>query len=66
MKKLLVLPTWLIVILTKSFLPSGHLFKKKITLTDWCNNSTDLNRAFSFLFWIFLIVIPIAFYNLIS
>lgn len=53
MKKLLVLPTWILLGLMKPSLSKEHPWKnKKFTLTDWAKHSTDMNNYFSFLFWI--------------
>lgn len=53
MKLILVLPTFIIVRCIVPFLPKEHLwYKKKFTLKDYAQKSTDANMAFSFFFWI--------------
>lgn len=62
MKKILVLPTWLIYKAICPFLGEKHEFyKSKLSLNDWYAGSTQLNKRFSLVFWliplmIFLIV----------
>lgn len=52
MKKLIVLPTWILVRLMIPILPKKHAWKnRKFTLADWAEHSTDLNNAFSVFFW---------------
>ena len=51
-KKIWVLPTWLVVIILQPILPKGHLLAdRKITLYDWMVNATGLTYLLSFLFW---------------
>lgn len=50
MRKIIVFPTWLLVLIMKPFLPKTHLLKRKITLDDWSKNSTDLNFIISVYF----------------
>lgn len=51
MKKILVFPTWILVILLQPRLPEGHVLKnRKITLSDWANGSNNLNIAYSIFF----------------
>lgn len=53
MKKLKVLPTWILLKMMKPLLPKKHEWKNKnFTLTDWANGSTPLNDSFSMLFWL--------------
>lgn len=60
MKKIMVFPTWVLIKFMRPFLPKEHLFKnQKITLNNWAKNSTDLNKGFSILFWIFGIFISV-------
>lgn len=52
MKQILVFPTWTLVKTAMPFLPKDHELKnKRITLKNWAKHSTDLNNAFSILFW---------------
>ena len=53
MKKLLVLPTWLIIKFLIPFVPEGHPWKgRKFSLADWSEHSTPLNNQFGVFFWI--------------
>jgi hypothetical protein len=63
-RKLLVLPTYIIILLAKPFLPERHPFKKNITLDDWEKHSTKLNDAYSVGFWAFLFLMIYAAYNI--
>jgi hypothetical protein len=59
MKKILVLPTWILVGILRPTFPKNHAWKhKRFSLTDWANGSTELNDTFSFSFWlgIFLLI----------
>lgn len=61
MKKLIVLPTWIIVRLTTPLLSKEHVWKnKKFTLTDWAENGTDLTYAFSILLWMNILISSVA------
>lgn len=62
MKKILVLPTWLIFLMIKPFLKDNNFLKREISLADWCEHSTKLNIDFAIIFWciiIFLVYIII-------
>ena len=66
MKKLFVLPTWILVVLLIPILPSKHTwYKKKFTLVDWSNNSKPLNYLFNLFFWFSIIAYIYLFINLI-
>jgi len=52
MRKILTLPTWVLTLILKPFLPKEHPFKSKITLDDWSKNSTKLNDAISLYYWL--------------
>jgi hypothetical protein len=52
MKQLFIFPTWILIKLLNPILPKNHPLKKKITLKDWTEHTTQLNIAFSILFWI--------------
>lgn len=52
MNKLITLPTFLLYRMMRPFLPSNHLLKKKVSVQDWYDKSTDLNKAFAIYFWI--------------
>jgi hypothetical protein len=55
MKKILVLPTWILVAILRPTFPKHHAWKhKRFSLTDWANCSTELNDNFSFSFWLIL------------
>jgi len=62
MKKIKVLPTWLIVKASQVFLRKNHPLKKGITLANWAKHSTPANDHASIMFWVFIICIPIALY----
>ncbi len=50
---MIVFPTWVLVRFYRRFLPETHPWKsQKITLTDWAEKSTYLNKQFSVFFWI--------------
>lgn len=56
MKKLLSLPTWILMMVMKPILPNGHPLKKdKIKLSDWNKNGTELLYAFDLAFWVIII-----------
>lgn len=62
MKKIISLPTWILLIIFKPFLPTGHLLKdRKITLLDWHQNGTELLIMFDIFFWVFIFFILIFF-----
>ena len=53
MKKLLVLPTWVLVGLLRPFLPKDHAWKEiRFTLSDWYKNTTGLNIIYSIIIWL--------------
>jgi len=53
MKKVLVLPTWILVRLITPFLSKEHLWNgKKFSLDDWATKSSELNNQFSLVFWV--------------
>lgn len=53
MKKLLVLPTWIIVAIVRPKFPKSHPWKyRRFTLSDWAECSTPLNDAFSWYLWV--------------
>lgn len=61
MRKILTLPTWLIMQALKPLLPEDHIWKNKnITLSDWEECSTTLNDTFSLIFWLLLVIISLA------
>lgn len=61
MKRLLVLPSWIIVRITLPFLSKGHPWKgKRFTLRDWSKGSTKLNDQYSLMMWVGLIYVIIA------
>ncbi len=61
LKRILVLPTWLLAGILYPFLPETHIWKGKpfFTLKAWANGSTYLNTAISTIYWI---TIPIGIY----
>ena len=57
-KKLIVLPTWILVGILKPILREEHPWKsKKFKLEDWVRNSTELNIVFSKLLWLSILCI---------
>jgi len=62
MNKIIVFPTWIIVLCIKPFLPKSHPFSKKwISLESWEKYSTKLNKEFSMVFWFLgLIMVSLA------
>ncbi len=52
MKKLIILPTYILYRSMRPFLAGDHLLKPKVTLKEWYKNSTDLNKVFGLYFWI--------------
>ncbi len=61
MKKLLVLPSWILMRIIILFAPQNHPWKReKISLGNWAEHSSELNNAFSLNFWVALIFGTIA------
>ncbi|PRY90562.1 hypothetical protein CLW00_101224 [Mongoliibacter ruber] len=56
MKKIIVLPTYLITMLFIWIWPNTHPFgESPVSLKDWAQSSTNLNIAFSVYFWLQII-----------
>jgi len=53
MKQIITLPTWILYKILKPFLPKEHPWKNsKFSLSNWAENSTELNYNFSVFFWL--------------
>jgi hypothetical protein len=62
MKKLISLPTWVLMRSMRPLLPKNHPFRKeKITLSDWRKNGTELLYAFDLVFWVIIISLTLFF-----
>lgn len=56
MKKVLVLPTWLIVKMIQPMLPKLHPWKNGVpSLEDWSYHSTGVCKVLSLYFWMSLV-----------
>ena len=54
MKKIFVLPTWVIVGMCRPFIKKDHIwYGKKFTLKDWAMYSTWINKLYCVQFWLF-------------
>jgi len=50
--KILILPTWIFVNLLTPILPKHHIwYKRKFTLSEWVNGSTDITFGLSIMLW---------------
>jgi hypothetical protein len=59
MKKFLCFPTWIVYLAMYRFLPEHHVWKlrKKFTLTEWTDGSTELLIYFGFVLWMLLYIV---------
>lgn len=50
--KLLILPSWILINLLTTILPTKHpWYKRKFNLNDWSNGATSLTFGLSILLW---------------
>ena len=58
LRKIWVLPTWLLVNLMTPILPKQHIWKNRhFSLSDWSRNATNLTFGLSLCFWYFFVMI---------
>jgi len=53
--KYLALPTWLLLMLARPYLPKAHPMRRPLTLEDWWLHQTDKARACDVGLWIGLL-----------
>lgn len=52
MRKIMMLPTWVLVNIMTPILPKNHPWKNKhFSLKDWSDNATNLTFWLSFMMW---------------
>lgn len=66
MRKILLVPTWLLMIVISPFLSSSHPFYDAPSYDSWCKHATETNVILGCLIWLsnmYLIIFAVIFFS---